>query len=110
MIIGAGNVGCDVATEAHRLGAEVISLIDVQKPAAFGKEKEDAEAVGATFQWPCFTKEITDKGVILDDGELLEADTVVVSIGDAPDTRIPWQGICHKKRISFGEQFQPDFG
>ena len=87
VIIGAGNVGCDVATEAHRLGAQIITLIDVQKPAAFGKEKEDAEAVGATFHWPCFTKEITDKGVLLDDGELLEADTVVVSIGDAPDTR-----------------------
>ncbi len=87
VVIGAGNVGCDVATEAHRLGAETISLIDVQKPAAFGKEKEDAEAVGATFHWPCFTKEINEKGVLLDDGELLEADTVVVSIGDAPDTR-----------------------
>ena len=86
VIIGAGNVGCDVATEAHRLGATTITMIDVQKPAAFGKEKEDAEAVGATFQWPCFTKEITPKGVLLDDGELLEADSVVVSIGDAPDT------------------------
>jgi len=94
VIIGAGNVGCDVATEAHRLGAEIISLIDVQKPAAFGTEKEDAEAVGATFQWPCFTKEITGKGVLLDDGELLEADTVVVSIGDAPDTAFLGKGIA----------------
>lgn len=86
VIIGAGNVGCDVATEAHRMGAEQITLIDVQKPAAFGKEKEDAEAVGATFHWPCFTKEILPNGVLLDDGEILEADTVIISIGDAPDT------------------------
>lgn len=86
VIIGAGNVGCDVATEAHRMGAETITLIDVQKPAAFGTEKEDAEAIGATFHWPCFTKEITSNGVLLDDGELLEADTVVISIGDVPDT------------------------
>lgn len=86
VIIGAGNVGCDVATEAHRMGAETITLIDVQKPAAFGKEKEDAEAVGATFNWPCFTREITLDGVILDDGQMLEADAVVISIGDAPDT------------------------
>ncbi len=84
VIIGAGNVGCDVATEAHRLGAETITMIDVQKPAAFGKEKEDAEAVGATFNWPCFTQEITPNGVILNDGELLEADNVIVSIGDIP--------------------------
>lgn len=94
VIIGAGNVGCDVATEAHRLGAETITLIDVQKPAAFGTEREDAEAVGATFQWPCFTREITDKGVVLDDGELLEADTVVISIGDAPDTAFLGAGMA----------------
>ncbi len=85
VIIGAGNVGCDVATEASRLGAETISMIDVQKPAAFGKEREDAEACGATFSWPCFTKEITDQGVVLNTGELIEADTVVVSIGDVPE-------------------------
>ncbi len=85
VIIGAGNVGCDVATEAHRLGATDLVMIDVQKPAAFGKEREDAEAVGAQFRWPVFTKEITDKGVLLKDGELLEADTVVISIGDVPD-------------------------
>ncbi len=85
MIIGAGNVGCDVATEASRLGAETISMIDVQKPAAFGKEREDAEAVGATFAWPCFTREITEEGVVLNDDDLMEADTVVVSIGDLPD-------------------------
>jgi NADPH-dependent glutamate synthase beta subunit-like oxidoreductase/NAD-dependent dihydropyrimidine dehydrogenase PreA subunit len=85
VIIGAGNVGCDVATEAHRLGADDITLIDVQKPAAFGKEKEDARAVGAIFRWPCFTKEITPEGVVLKDGEVLKADTVVLSIGDVPD-------------------------
>ncbi len=60
VIIGAGNVGCDVATEAHRLGAEDITLIDIQEPASFGTEREAAEAVGANFMWPRFTKEITD--------------------------------------------------
>ena len=85
VIIGAGNVGCDVATEAHRLGAANLTLIDVQEPAAFGKERKEAEAAGAVFRWPCFTKEITEKGVVLDSGEILAADTVVVSIGDVPD-------------------------
>ena len=85
VIIGAGNVGCDVAVEAHRLGARSITLIDVQKPAAFGKEKTHAEAVGAIFKWPCFTREITQEGVVLNSGELMEADTVVISIGDMPD-------------------------
>ena len=81
IVVGAGNVGCDVATEAHRLGAENITLIDVQEPASFGKEREEAEAAGAKFRWPCFTKEITADGVVIDSGELLPADTVVISIG-----------------------------
>jgi ferredoxin len=85
VVIGAGNVGCDVATEAHRLGAKELTLIDVQEPAAFGKERKEAEAVGAVFRWPCFTKEITKEGVILDSGEVLAADTVVISIGDMPN-------------------------
>ncbi|MCG8531472.1 MAG: FAD-dependent oxidoreductase, partial [Desulfovibrionales bacterium] len=85
VIIGAGNVGCDVATEAHRLGAREITPIDVQKPAAFGKEREDAEACGAQFKWPVFTDRITEEGVVLKDGSLLEADTVVLAIGDVPD-------------------------
>jgi pyruvate/2-oxoglutarate dehydrogenase complex dihydrolipoamide dehydrogenase (E3) component/Pyruvate/2-oxoacid:ferredoxin oxidoreductase delta subunit len=84
VIVGAGNVGCDVATEAARLGAESITLIDIQTPAAFGKEREEAEHVGATFRWPCFTREITPEGLVLTTGELLPAETVIFSIGDAP--------------------------
>ncbi len=85
VIIGAGNVGCDVATESHRLGAEDITLIDIQEPLSFGKEREAAEAVGAKFRYPCFTKEITEQGVILNTGELIPAETVFISIGDRPD-------------------------
>lgn len=84
VIIGAGNVGCDVATEAARLGASDITLLDVQAPASFGKEREEAEKVGAKFRWPCFTKEITDTGVVLRTGEVIPAETVVISIGDQP--------------------------
>lgn len=107
VIIGAGNVGCDVATEAHRLGAEDILLIDVQTPAAFGKEKEEAEHVGAKFKWPCFTKEITDEGVVLTDGEVLPADTVIVSIGDQPNLDFITDDIATDRgHIKVNEQFQ----
>ena len=85
VIIGAGNVGCDVATEAYRLGAREITLIDVQEPASFGKERQAAEAIGARFHWPLFTREITGEGLVTRDGEVLPADTVVISIGDSPD-------------------------
>jgi NADPH-dependent glutamate synthase beta subunit-like oxidoreductase/glutamate synthase domain-containing protein 3/Pyruvate/2-oxoacid:ferredoxin oxidoreductase delta subunit len=85
VIIGAGNVGCDVATEASRLGAKDITLLDVQEPASFGKEREEAEKIGAKFRWPVFTRAITEAGVQLDSGEVIEADSVFISIGDAPD-------------------------
>ncbi len=85
VIIGAGNVGCDAATEAARLGAKKVTLIDVQQPASYGKERQQAEAAGAQFLWPRFTKAITAKGVELANGEVLKADTVIVSIGDQPN-------------------------
>jgi NADPH-dependent glutamate synthase beta subunit-like oxidoreductase/glutamate synthase domain-containing protein 3/NAD-dependent dihydropyrimidine dehydrogenase PreA subunit len=85
VIIGAGNVGCDAASEAARLGAKTITLIDIQAPAAHGKERQQAEAAGARFLWPRFTKTITATGVELTNGELLPAETVIVSIGDQPD-------------------------
>jgi NADPH-dependent glutamate synthase beta subunit-like oxidoreductase/glutamate synthase domain-containing protein 3/NAD-dependent dihydropyrimidine dehydrogenase PreA subunit len=86
VIVGAGNVGCDVATEGYRLGARDITLIDIQAPASFGKEREAAEKIGAKFMWPVFTKAITAKGVELEDGRVLPADTVVFSMGDTPDS------------------------
>ncbi len=85
VVIGAGNVGCDAATEARRLGAEEILLLDVQQPASFGKERQAAEAAGARFRWPAATRDITASGVTLADGEEIAADTVIVSIGDVPD-------------------------
>ena len=85
VIIGAGNVGCDAAAEAHRLGADKITLLDIQEPASFGKERQAAESVGAEFLWPVFTQEITATGVKLTSGEEIAADTVIVSIGDVPD-------------------------
>jgi NADPH-dependent glutamate synthase beta subunit-like oxidoreductase/glutamate synthase domain-containing protein 3/ferredoxin len=85
VIVGAGNVGCDAATEASRLGATDITLIDIQKPASFGKERDAAVAVGAKFKWPVSADSVTKKGVVLSTGEILPADTVVLSIGDKPD-------------------------
>jgi NADPH-dependent glutamate synthase beta subunit-like oxidoreductase/NAD-dependent dihydropyrimidine dehydrogenase PreA subunit len=85
VIIGAGNVGCDAATEAHRLGGKDITLIDIQEPASFGAERKAAEAIGAKFMWPVFTEAITPEGVKLKGGEMLPADTVIISIGDKPD-------------------------
>ena len=97
VVIGAGNVGCDAATEAFRLGAQSVTLVDIQPPASFGTEREHAEAAGAKFLWPRFTKEITAKGVELTDGELLPAETVIVAVGDMPDLSFLPEGI-HTER------------
>ncbi len=97
VIIGAGNVGCDAATEAHRLGAAEITLLDVQPPASFGKERRAAESAGARFRWPVTTQEITAAGVRLADGEIIPADTVIVSIGEAPDLSFLPQGIATER-------------
>jgi len=84
VIIGAGNVGCDVACEAYRLGATKVTLVDIQKPLAFGKEKEAAERLGAQFRWPVVTKEITEDGLVTDSGDIIAAQSVFISIGDIP--------------------------
>ncbi|MCU0574882.1 MAG: FAD-dependent oxidoreductase [Syntrophobacteraceae bacterium] len=78
VIIGAGNVGCDAATEAHRLGAEEITLIDIQEPLSFGKEREDAERVGAKPE----TVE-TERGYIEVDEAFRTSDPQIYAVGDA---------------------------
>ncbi len=85
LVIGAGNVGCDAAAEAHRLGAEEIILIDIQEPLSFGKERKEAEAAGAKFRWPCFSKAVTEDGLELTTGEVIPADTIIISVGDVPE-------------------------
>jgi len=97
VVIGAGNVGCDAATEAHRFGAETITLIDVQQPASFGKERRAAESVGAQFRWPVSARGITESAVILANGEEIPADTVIISIGDVPDLSFLPEGVASER-------------
>jgi len=107
VIIGAGNVGCDAAAEAHRFGGQVITLLDVQEPASFGKERQAAEDIGAQFKWPVFTKEISSDSVILTDGEKIPADTVIISIGDVPDLDFLPETIATEKGfVAVDERYQ----
>ncbi len=84
VVIGCGNSGMDVVFGAYACGAEQVTAIDIQQPAAFKNEIEHAERLGAKLIWPAFTDKITDKGILLKDGRLLEADTVFCCIGEAP--------------------------
>ncbi len=85
VVIGAGNAAMDVVIGAYEMGAKEVTSIDIQKPAAFDKEIEHAKKLGAKILWPRYTEKVTEKGVYLKDGTLLEADTVIISIGDRPD-------------------------
>lgn len=84
-VIGAGNAAMDVIIGAYGLGAEEVTAIDIQKPSAFEKEIKHAQSLGAKILYPCFTEKITEQGIYLKDGELIEADTVIISIGDRAD-------------------------
>lgn len=108
VVIGAGNVGCDVATEAYRLGAKQVTLLARSHSAAFGKEREEADALGAKFRWPCYTQEITQEGVKLTTGEVIPADTVVVAIGgDKPDLEfLPPDVVIDRGFIQVNENYQ----
>ena len=84
VVIGGGNSGMDVATSAYEQGAESVVVVDVVKPAAFPKEIRRLENFGGKIVWPFVTKKITDEGIFSDDGRFIEADQVIVSIGESP--------------------------
>ena len=84
VVIGAGNAAMDVITEVYKQGVRDITAIDIREPSAFDKEIKAAEALGAKIMYPCFTQKITENGVFLKDGKFIEADSVIISVGDRP--------------------------
>ena len=50
IVIGCGNAGMDAAAGAFAEGAEHVTCIDVQKPAAFAKEIANIEALGGDVE------------------------------------------------------------
>ncbi len=86
VVIGAGNVGMDVASEAYNFGAESVIAVDIQRPAAFGKEVEAATAKGTQIIYPKITERYdhAKRKIHFTDGTSLDADVVLISIGDVP--------------------------
>lgn len=85
VIIGAGNVGMDIACESWRHGAKQVTAVDIQKPLAFGKEKETAEKLGTKILWPVNIDYIDQQYVYVTNGQKIKADVVFISIGEKPD-------------------------
>ena len=85
VIIGAGNVGMDIACESWRLGAKKVTAVDIQKPLAFGKELLLATERGTTLLWPKLVNKLTKNTIHFTDGTSKKADVVIFSIGEMPD-------------------------
>lgn len=85
VVIGAGNAGMDVVLGAYNAGAEEVTAIDVQRPAAYQKEIDHVTELGAKIRWPVYTSKISAEGLYTKDGELIKADSVIISIGERPD-------------------------
>ncbi len=85
IVIGCGNAGMDAAAGAFKMGAKKVTCIDVQKPAAFAHEIEHIKKLGGEILWPVMTKEITEEGIITEDGRLIPGEEVIITIGESPD-------------------------
>jgi Pyruvate/2-oxoacid:ferredoxin oxidoreductase delta subunit len=123
VVIGAGNAGMDVALGAYAMGADKVTAIDVQRPAAYQKEIDHFHALGGEIQWPTFTERIDENGLHTKDGRLIEADTVIISIGERPDlSYVPrewltdrgmmdvndcWQSVRNEKIFAIGDTIKP---
>jgi putative selenate reductase len=85
IVIGCGNSGMDAAVGAYQMGAEQVTCIDVQRPAADDKEIAHVEELGANLVWPVVTKEVTADGIITQDNNFIKGDTIIIAIGEIPE-------------------------
>ncbi len=99
IIMGAGNVGMDVAIQAFDCGARSVTAVDIQRPLAFGKELEAAKAKGIEIVYPKFVERYDNKvkKIYFRDKTHMDADLVVVAIGEKPVTDFLPSGI-HTER------------
>ncbi len=93
IVIGCGNAGMDAAAGAYAEGAEHVTCIDVQKPAAFEKEIEHIRSLGGDIIWPVMTKEVTEEGILAEDGRFIPGDMVIITIGDEPEIDFLPEGV-----------------
>jgi putative selenate reductase len=86
VVVGAGDVGMDVCNAAWKLGARSVTAVDVREPAASGRERSAALALGTRILWPLVVREFRAGMLHFTDGKpSLPADAVVIAIGETPD-------------------------
>ncbi|MEU1727960.1 FAD-dependent oxidoreductase [Nonomuraea sp. NPDC005692] len=92
-ILGAGWIGLEVAAAARAAGAEVTVIETASAPLLRVLGPHVAQVFtalhrehGVHFLFDARPAEITESGVLLDDGAHVEADVVVAGVGADPDT------------------------
>ncbi|MEU6374864.1 FAD-dependent oxidoreductase [Streptomyces sp. NPDC046909] len=93
VVVGAGFLGAEAAAVAWRLGAEVTVLEPAAVPLAHAVGTEVGRMLsqahldrGIDLRCGVTVTEVTEDGVRLADGEVVEADEVLVAIGSLPNT------------------------
>ncbi|KUN55425.1 ferredoxin reductase [Streptomyces avermitilis] len=93
VVVGAGFLGAEAAAVARRLGADVTLLEPAPVPLAHAVGAEVGEVLsrahlehGVELRTGVTVTEVTDEGVRLADGEVVEADEILVAIGCLPNT------------------------
>ncbi|MBI5650797.1 MAG: FAD-dependent oxidoreductase [Chloroflexi bacterium] len=85
VVVGAGDVGMDACTTAWRNGAASVIAVDIQQPASSSRERKEAMELGTQVKWPLSVAEYNDGQLFFKEGEPLNADVVVVAVGEVPD-------------------------
>jgi NADPH-dependent glutamate synthase beta subunit-like oxidoreductase/ferredoxin len=107
VVLGAGNAGMDVCLGAYAMGARKVIAIDIQRPAAYKHEIDRVKALGGEIRWPVFTEKVTEKGLVTKDGELIEAETVIIAIGERPDlSYVPREWLTDKGMMDVDDCWQ----
>ncbi|MFJ4205302.1 NAD(P)/FAD-dependent oxidoreductase [Streptomyces sviceus] len=93
VVVGAGFLGAEAAAVARRLGAGVTLLEPAAVPLAHAVGTEVGRLLarahadrGIDLRCGVTVAEVTEEGVRLADGEVVEADEVLVAIGSLPNT------------------------
>jgi NADPH-dependent 2,4-dienoyl-CoA reductase/sulfur reductase-like enzyme len=93
VVVGAGFLGAEAAAVAWRLGAQVTLLEPAPVPLAHAVGTEVGAMLtrahverGVDLRCGVTVSEVTEDGVRLADGELIEADEVLVAVGSQPNT------------------------
>ncbi|MET7695406.1 FAD-dependent oxidoreductase [Streptomyces sp. NPDC005483] len=93
VVVGAGFLGAEAAAVAWRLGVEVTLLEPAAVPLAHAVGTEVGQLLarahgdrGIDLRCGVTVTEVTEEGVRLAGGEVVEADEVLVAVGSVPNT------------------------